>query len=223
MGASVTLERALFSHSREDKLRGRPQAPDVCSSLRRGSRPAKNLRRDQLVGKTHEQAPRKYREQRLEAGEPAGGGAASERPLVLPGRAHARRDRRGARHGARRREDRHKARIVKLTDNTFFAQAVLTNGTAVDARPSDALTLAALAGCPIYVAGDVLDRADERRPGLSDRLKRPGGPGRRDRARGRSQGAYSRGQITSPKARLIASGSGTTSRPRFRGGATEPG
>lgn len=63
------------------------------------------------------------------------------------------------------------ARIVKLTDNTFFAQAVLTDGTAVDARPSDALTLAALAGRPIYVAADVLDQAEERRPELSDLIE----------------------------------------------------
>lgn len=60
------------------------------------------------------------------------------------------------------------ARIVKLTDNTFFAQAVLTDGTAVDARPSDALTLAVLRGCPIYVAADVLDQAHEGQPRLSD-------------------------------------------------------
>lgn len=63
------------------------------------------------------------------------------------------------------------ARIVKLTDSTFFAQAVLTDGTEVDARPSDALTLAALTGCPIYVAADVLDRAHERRPELSDLIE----------------------------------------------------
>jgi len=63
------------------------------------------------------------------------------------------------------------ARIVKLTDSTFFAQAVLTDGTAVDARPSDALTLAALTGRPIYVAADVLDRAHESRPELSDLLE----------------------------------------------------
>ena len=63
------------------------------------------------------------------------------------------------------------ARIVKLTDNTFFAQAILTDGTAVDSRPSDALTLAALAGCPIYVAADVLDRADERQLELSDLME----------------------------------------------------
>lgn len=60
------------------------------------------------------------------------------------------------------------ARIVKLTDHIFFAQAVLTDGTTVDARPSDAITLAALTGRPIYVAADVLDRADEDQPELSD-------------------------------------------------------
>lgn len=60
------------------------------------------------------------------------------------------------------------ARIVKLTDAIFFAQAVLTDGTTVDARPSDALTLAALTGCPINVAADVLDHADERQPELRD-------------------------------------------------------
>jgi len=63
------------------------------------------------------------------------------------------------------------ARVVKLTDSTFFAQAVLTDGTEVDARPSDALTLAALTGCPIYVAADVLDRAHENRPELSDLIE----------------------------------------------------
>lgn len=63
------------------------------------------------------------------------------------------------------------ARIVKLTDNTFFAQAVLTDDTAVDARPSDALTLAALTGCQIYVAADVLDQADERQPQISELIK----------------------------------------------------
>lgn len=63
------------------------------------------------------------------------------------------------------------ARIVKLTDSIFYAQAVLADGTAVDARPSDALTLAALTGCPIYVATDVLERADELDPELSDQVE----------------------------------------------------
>jgi RNA polymerase sigma-70 factor (ECF subfamily) len=52
-------------------------------------------------------------------------------------------------------------RIVKLTNFTFYAQAVLTDGTAVDARPSDALTLALHLSAPIYVARAVLDQADE--------------------------------------------------------------
>lgn len=48
---------------------------------------------------------------------------------------------------------------------------MLTDGTAVDARPSDALTLAALTGRPICVATDVLDQADERHPELSDLIE----------------------------------------------------
>lgn len=53
-------------------------------------------------------------------------------------------------------------RVVKLTDSIFFAHAVLADGTAIDARPSDALTLASLTGSPIYVAADVLCEAAER-------------------------------------------------------------
>ena len=41
-------------------------------------------------------------------------------------------------------------------------KAVLADGTALDARPSDALTLASLTGSPIYVAADVLLEAAER-------------------------------------------------------------
>jgi hypothetical protein len=52
--------------------------------------------------------------------------------------------------------------IVKLEDNTFFAQLVLhkqdSEVTAViDARPSDAVALALRAQCPIRVAESVLD------------------------------------------------------------------
>jgi hypothetical protein len=53
-GASVTLERALDKSLREDKPRGRPQAPDVCSSLRHRSRPTDNLRRGCNHRKTKE-------------------------------------------------------------------------------------------------------------------------------------------------------------------------
>lgn len=48
-------------------------------------------------------------------------------------------------------------RITSLTDGIFYAQAVLTNGEAVDARPSDAVNLAAITGAPVLVAEELLD------------------------------------------------------------------
>ena len=57
--------------------------------------------------------------------------------------------------GARLRE----VRISRLTDATFYAVAVLADGTEVDARPSDAITLALLAGAPILVEEAVLEKA----------------------------------------------------------------
>jgi RNA polymerase sigma factor (sigma-70 family) len=48
-------------------------------------------------------------------------------------------------------------RITRLTDGVFYAQAELSNGTVVDARPSDALNLAAITGAPVLVATDLLD------------------------------------------------------------------
>lgn len=50
-------------------------------------------------------------------------------------------------------------RIVRLTGNTFYAETVLADGTAVDARPSDALALATLVGAPIRVDETVLEAA----------------------------------------------------------------
>lgn len=47
--------------------------------------------------------------------------------------------------------------ITKLTGEVIFAQAVLASSATVDARPSDALNLAAISGAPIYAAGDLLD------------------------------------------------------------------
>jgi RNA polymerase sigma factor (sigma-70 family) len=52
-------------------------------------------------------------------------------------------------------------RIVELTDFTFYAHAVLGDGTVVDARPSDALTLALHVGAPIYVAAAVIAQAEQ--------------------------------------------------------------
>jgi bifunctional DNase/RNase len=55
-------------------------------------------------------------------------------------------------------------RITRLTDGVFYAQAELRNGAVVDARPSDALNLAAITGAPVLVATDLLDLIP--RPGL---------------------------------------------------------
>jgi RNA polymerase sigma factor (sigma-70 family) len=53
----------------------------------------------------------------------------------------------------------HEARIVRLTDGVFYAVVVVhgPRGTStVDARPSDAINLALVAGAPIYVESAVL-------------------------------------------------------------------
>ena len=52
-------------------------------------------------------------------------------------------------------------RIERLVGDTFFAVVLVQRGDEsqeVDARPSDALALAAHAGCPIFAAEDVIDR-----------------------------------------------------------------
>jgi bifunctional DNase/RNase len=59
--------------------------------------------------------------------------------------------------GGRLRE----VRVTELTKSTFYAQAILTDDTSVDARPSDALTLALVTEAPIYVAAGVLERVQE--------------------------------------------------------------
>jgi bifunctional DNase/RNase len=58
--------------------------------------------------------------------------------------------------GGRLRE----VRVTELTESTFYAQAILTDDTSVDARPSDALTLALVTDAPIYVAAGVLKQAE---------------------------------------------------------------
>jgi RNA polymerase sigma factor (sigma-70 family) len=69
--------------------------------------------------------------------------------------------------------------ISKLADNTFFADVEVAAGEvthSVDARPSDALALAARVGAPILVASDVLVQAGgEAAPGESRPLE-PGAP-----------------------------------------------
>ncbi len=61
-------------------------------------------------------------------------------------------------------------RVTELTSSTFYAQAVLSDGTSVDARPSDALTLALVTGVPIYVAAGVLKQCGRNRAACSDLL-----------------------------------------------------
>jgi RNA polymerase sigma factor (sigma-70 family) len=60
--------------------------------------------------------------------------------------------------GARLRE----IRISHLTDGIFYAQAVLSSGAVIDARPSDALNLAAISDVPVYAAAELL------KPGTRD-------------------------------------------------------
>jgi uncharacterized protein len=47
--------------------------------------------------------------------------------------------------------------ITNLADGVFYAQAVLANGAVVDARPSDAVNLAAVTRAPVFVASELLD------------------------------------------------------------------
>ncbi len=54
--------------------------------------------------------------------------------------------------GTRLRE----VRITSLISNVFYAQAILDSSAVIDARPSDALNLAAISGAPVFAAADVL-------------------------------------------------------------------
>jgi RNA polymerase sigma factor (sigma-70 family) len=59
-------------------------------------------------------------------------------------------------------------RVTELSSATFYAQAILSDGTSIDARPSDALTLALITDSPIYVTAGVLEQADQSRAAFSD-------------------------------------------------------
>ncbi len=48
-------------------------------------------------------------------------------------------------------------RVTGMTDGIFYAQVMLRGGATVDARPSDAINLAAITGAPVYVAAGLLD------------------------------------------------------------------
>jgi bifunctional DNase/RNase len=49
--------------------------------------------------------------------------------------------------------------VIRLADMIFYAQAVLEDGSGVDARPSDAINLALVAGAPVLVEEAVLAQA----------------------------------------------------------------
>jgi len=47
-------------------------------------------------------------------------------------------------------------RVTAVSEGIFYAQVMLRGGTAVDARPSDALNLAAITSAPVFVASELL-------------------------------------------------------------------
>ncbi len=56
----------------------------------------------------------------------------------------------------------HEVRIVRLVENTFFAEVVVESSMGrrtIDARPSDALNLAARTGAPIRASTEVIEQA----------------------------------------------------------------
>jgi RNA polymerase sigma factor (sigma-70 family) len=59
-------------------------------------------------------------------------------------------------------------RVNRLADHTFYANVVLDDGTAVDARPSDAIPLALLAQAPILVDESVLAETETIDPEWAD-------------------------------------------------------
>jgi hypothetical protein len=48
-------------------------------------------------------------------------------------------------------------RITAARDGIYYADVMLRGGAVVDARPSDALNLAAITGAPVAVASGLLD------------------------------------------------------------------
>jgi bifunctional DNase/RNase len=53
-------------------------------------------------------------------------------------------------------------RVTRRVDGIFYAQVMLRGGTLVDARPSDAINLAAVTGAPVFVAPELFGQ--ETRP-----------------------------------------------------------
>jgi bifunctional DNase/RNase len=50
------------------------------------------------------------------------------------------------------------ARVTRRVDGVFYAQVMLRGGTLVDARPSDAINLAAVTGAPVFVATELFEQ-----------------------------------------------------------------
>jgi hypothetical protein len=55
-------------------------------------------------------------------------------------------------------------RVTSERDGIFYAQVMLRGGATVDARPSDAINLAAVTGAPVLVASDLLGLPDSLSP-----------------------------------------------------------
>lgn len=55
-------------------------------------------------------------------------------------------------------------RVTSQRDGIFYAQVMLRGGATVDARPSDALNLAAITGAPVWAAAELLSLPARARP-----------------------------------------------------------
>jgi RNA polymerase sigma-70 factor (ECF subfamily) len=62
-------------------------------------------------------------------------------------------------------------RVTELSASVFYASAILSDGTTIDARPSDAITLALVTDVPIHVNASVLEQADRTRAAFADLLQ----------------------------------------------------
>jgi RNA polymerase sigma factor (sigma-70 family) len=61
-------------------------------------------------------------------------------------------------------------RVSRLAEHTFYGEVVLADGASVDARPSDAIALALVAGAPVLVDPAVLEEAAKPNPEWADEL-----------------------------------------------------
>ncbi len=59
-------------------------------------------------------------------------------------------------------------RVTRLAEHTFYGEVVLADGTAVDARPSDAITIGLVTGAPLLVDSDVLEQTAQVPPDWVD-------------------------------------------------------